>query len=427
MSIDRYIALVDVNSCYVSCERAFDPRLEDKPVVVLSNNDGCVVALSKEAKALGIKMGTPWFKIANDAERLGIIKRSSNYELYGDMSARLMDILRRFSSNVEPYSIDEAFLEFRTTDRETYDTCLKIRKTVLRNLGLPVGIGIASTKTLSKVASKIAKHDKNGNGVHIIRREFEDQIDPLLGNLPPSEIWGVAGRIEKRLAGIGIHTALDLKYANPAAIRQKFNVNMERTILELQGTSCMPVDIDEVGQKQLMYSRAFSRPIEGLKEVEQVLSVYAQTAVQRLTREGLETKHVSIFASTSPFSKDGEFSQFASNIPLPKYTCDPILITKAAVGSIMGRVSPTAKYVRAGVLLTDLRLAGIQDTFEEFTSVHEARNIGAVLDQINQKYGSTTLGLGIAGMKKPPGWTMKRESLSSRYTTEWDELPVAKA
>lgn len=278
----EYIAHVDVNSFYVSCERVFDPKLEARPVIVLSNNDGCAVARSSEAKTLGNEMGAPWFKLAADADRLGLVAKSSNYELYGEMSARVMKLLGRFSAWVEVYSIDEAFLGVSGTLDELQTLGERIKAEVFRLTGLPVCVGIAKSKTLAKMANKTAKHLKELGGVCVWDRAPAQTTENLLARLPVVEVWGVGPRLTKRLRGLGIWTAKDLRDANEVRIRDKFSIVQMRTVLELRGIPCIPMEEERVIKDQLIFSRSFSDPITDRMGMEQVMEIYAQQASARL-------------------------------------------------------------------------------------------------------------------------------------------------
>ncbi|MFD1846487.1 Y-family DNA polymerase [Arthrobacter flavus] len=420
------IALVDANSFYVSCERVFDPSLAGVPTVVLSNNDGCVVARSNEAKALGIPMGEPWFKLAARAKEWGLVQRSSNYELYGDLSARFMELLGRHTNALEVYSVDEAFLGLNGEPEELVTEGQQIRRTVLRNTGLPVCVGIAPTKTLAKFANRIAKQNPAMNGVCNLDTMPPAHVDHIMSRVPVTGIWGIAGRLGKRLNSMGIFTIADLKASDPVVMRKKFSVLMQRTILELNGIPCIEIELEREDKKQMIFSRSFSTPVTTIAEMHQVLSIYAQSAAARLAKGEQLAKVMNVFAGTSHFHQSA--SSFPSvTVKLPAPTADPVILTKAAVGALDGVLMEGVPYARAGVILTDLSPAGYQPQFDEFVSVHEHRNIGDLLGKVKGKYGTASIGLGRAGMLAPPDWTMSRKHSSPRYTTEWAELPVVKA
>ena len=423
---DRRIALVDVNSMYVSCERAFDPKLAGVPTVVLSNNDGCVVARSDEAKALGIENGTPWFKLSAGAGAMNLVAKSSNYELYGDLSARTMELLGRYAAWTEVYSVDEAFLGLHGSPEELEARGREIRTAVARGPGLPVCVGIGRTKTLAKLANKIAKQNKHLGGVVNLDTMDPDAVQRIMCRVPVTGLWGVAGRLGKRLNALGIHTIADLRDADPVMIRKKFSVVLMRTVLELNGTPCIPMETERANKQQMIFSRSFSTPVTTLEGMRQVMSLYAQSAAVRLAKENQIAKVLTVFAGTSHFNE--KFASFPSKVvKLPAPTADPVLLSKAAIAALDDQIIDGVPYARAGVMLTGLEPADARPVFEEFVSVHEKRRIGELMGKVRDKYGTAAIGLGAAGMLEKPDWTMKRERMSPRYTTDWDELLVVKA
>ncbi|MGN5733773.1 Y-family DNA polymerase [Arthrobacter psychrochitiniphilus] len=430
MPSSDYIALVDMNSFYASAERAFNPSLEGIPVVVLSNNDGCVVTRSAEAKALGIPMGEPWFKLkhlASDAIPRGkrLVALSSNYELYGDLSSRVMELLGRYSAWVEVYSIDEAFLGVNGTPVQLRQLGRTMKDAVRRHVGVPVCVGIATTKGLAKLANKLAKHNPDFAGVCHWESIPEEVRDGLMSRLSVVELWGVATRLTKRLNAMGIHTILDLKNSSAVMIRDRFSVVLMRTVLELQGTPCIPMEEERVGKDQLIFSRSFATPVTTAADMGQVMSVYAQQASARLAKHGLQAKVLTAFAGTSHFNQDN-ISYPSVCVPLPMPTADPVLLHKAA-NSLCERIYEGVKYVRAGIMVTDLRPTGNQSPLELFENPHEERGIGQLMESVSKKYGRGSIGLGSAGLRGGPDWSMKRDMLSPRYTTHWDELLLVKA
>jgi DNA polymerase V len=421
----QQIAHVDVNCFYASAERAFDPSLEGRPLVVLSNNDGCAVTRSPEAKALGIPVGEPWFKIAPRVKEWGLVARSSNYELYGDVSARVMELLSRFSAWLEVYSIDEAFLGVRGNPGELLRLGLEMKAAVRRNVGVPVCVGIAGTKTLAKLANKLAKNNPAFNGVCLWDSLPLARREALMARLSVIEIWGIAARLTKRLNAIGIQSILDLARADPVMIRDRFSVVVMRTVLELQGTPCIPMEEERIGRDQLIFSRSFSTPITTVHELRQVLSIYGQQASARLARHGLQAKVLTAFAATSYYNaKDSSYPSACIRLPMP--TADPVLLTKAA-HALLTQVKEGTKYAKAGIMVTDLRPTGNQPPLPPFENAHEERGIGALLEDVSRRYGRGSIGLGHAGIKGGPEWSMKRDMMSPRYTTHWDELPIVKA
>ena len=427
MSERHRIALVDVNSFYVSCERAFDPKLAGIPVVVLSNNDGCVVARSDEAKALGIKTGEPWFKLAEAAPKLGLVQRSSNYELYGDLSSRVMQLLARFSSEQEIYSIDECFLHLHGTDEELRNRGTDIRAAVAKNIGLPVCVGIGPTKTLAKFANRIAKQNPHMGGVCNLDTLAPAVIDTIMSRVPVTGLWGVGPRNGVRLNALGIHTVADLRAADPGLIRAKFSVVLQRTVLELNGTACIPMESESADKQQVLFSRSFATPVTTKESMRQVMSLYAQKAAIRLAKEGQLAGVMTVFASTSRFSGT-EASSPSATVRLQRPTADPMVLTRAAITAMDSQVVEGARYAKAGIMLTGLSPAGAEPVFDLFDSGPEQKDIGPLLARVTDKYGAAAIGLGLAGISSAkPDWTMARNFASPRYTTEWSDLPVVKA
>ncbi|CEA08296.1 DNA polymerase IV [Arthrobacter saudimassiliensis] len=421
------IALVDVNSFYVSCERAFDPKLAGIPVVVLSNNDGCVVARSDEAKALGIKTGTPWFQLAAGAARAGLVQRSSNYELYGDMSSRVMQLLGRYALWQEVYSIDESFLGLAGTPVELAAQGAEIRSAVARHTGLPVCVGIGPTKTLAKFANRIAKQNRHLGGVCNLETMEPAVVETIMSRVPVTGLWGVGSRLGAKLAAMGIETVADLKAADPALIRRKFSVILQRTVLELNGTPCIPTEDERADRKQLIFSRSFAAPVTTAAEMRQVMSIYAQQAAARLEREGQLAGVITAYAGTSRFSeRAASFPSVTVRLPAP--TADPVVLSRAAISALEGQVVEGVAYTKAGVMLTDLSPAGAQPLLDVFVPEQEHRHLGELLGKVTDKYGAASIGLGLGGISaSKPEWTMARRYSSPRYTTEWAELPVVKA
>ncbi|MDR8020492.1 Y-family DNA polymerase [Nesterenkonia aerolata] len=420
-----YIALVDVNAFYVSAERVFDPKLRNRPVVVLSNNDGCCVALSPEAKALGIPLGEPWFKLAAQAPQYGLVARSSNYELYGDMSARVMRLLNQCSAWVEVYSIDEAFVGVRGTPQQLKAWGHQVKERIWQELGLPVCVGIAPTKTLAKLANKTAKKIPVLAGVCCWEAVPVQRREALLASLPVIEVWGIAVRLTKRLYAMGIESIAQLRDADPAAMRKRFSIVVMRTVLELRGTPCIPLEEEPAEIKdQLIFSRSFSEKITTVAEMEQVLGVYAQRASARLHKHDRQAKVVTAWAMTSHYSPDQHGPSATVTLPAP--TADPVLLTRAAK-ALLPRIHEGVRYARAGIVVTDLYKTGHQPVFDLFTDRHEERQIGPLIESVRQKINGAAIGLGRAGLKAGPQWQMRREMMSPRYTTHWDELPLVKA
>lgn len=412
---------IDINSCYVACERILDPSLEGKPVVVLSNNDGCVIALSSEAKALGYRMGDPWFKVELRAAAQGVIARSSNYELYGDVSNRVMSVLQEQAADFEQYSIDEAFLTAPVSIAEAKALARSLKDQLARRVGVPVCVGVATSKTLAKLANKTAKKVPALGGICVWDALPKERRDALFATLPAAEVWGVGSRTTVKLEKMGIRTIGELAAAPPHIIRKKFSVVLMRTVLELNGVSAIPLEQERVFKEQLIYSRAFSTPIESRQQMQQVLSIYAQRAAGRLSRGEQLAGLLTAFCGTSPVSS-GQSHHPAIHIKLPGKTADPMILTRAAVQLLEKVDFGSVSYVRAGVMLSDLVPAGVHIPLEDLGYVHERRDIAGLLSQVQEKCGAGSLGLGLAGFATPADWEMRRDLLSPRGTTHWDEL-----
>ncbi|MGP9837981.1 Y-family DNA polymerase [Arthrobacter sp. 179] len=423
------MALVDVNNFYVSCERAFDPRLEGRPVVVLSNNDGCVVARSPEAKQLGIKTGTPWFQVAGSAEGMGLVARSSNYELYGDMSSRVMEVIGRFGAWQEVYSIDESFIGLPGDESWLRDSARRIREAVWRNVGVPVCVGVAPTKTLAKFANHVAKHNPGLGGVCSLDSVPPEEIHRIQSRVPVTGLWGVGARNGQRLNALGIETIADLRAADPLVIRKKFSVVLQRTVLELNGTPCIPEVEERADKAQIMFSRSFSTPVTTASDMDQVMALYAQRGAARMAAEGLRATMLTVSAGVSRFAGSAEApgANPVVGVRLSAPTQDPIVLTRTAVAAMRERLVPGMRYVRAGVVLSGLEPADGQAAFEAFTAEGEERRMGTLLGDVRARFGQAAIGLGHAGLAEPAAWTMKREFASPRYTTEWSDLPVVTA
>lgn len=425
MSNER-IALIDVNNFYVSCERVFDPKLVGRPVVVLSNNDGCVVARSQEAKDLGITTGAPFFQVKQFMRSHGMVARSSNYELYGDMSARVMEVLSRFGTWQEVYSIDESFLGVQGTPDQLGELSTRIRATVGRSVGVPVCVGVAPTKTLAKFANHVAKHNAHLNGVCSMDSMDPDLIERIQSRVPVTDLWGVGGKTGTKLAGMGISSIADLKRADVTEIRKKFSVVLQRTVLELNGTPCIAHHEERADKQQIMYSRSFSSPVTTLDAMQEVMSIYAQRGASRLMGDGLWATLLTVTAGTSRFAS-GEASFPSVTLKLPRPTQDPILLTRLASAAMRDIMRPGASYVRGGVVLSGLQPDPGQEAFGIFEDEVSEKHVGDVLGAVKAKFGDKAIGLGSGGLAVEPKWSMKREYSSPKFTTEWAELPVVRA
>jgi DNA polymerase V len=433
------LILADANSFFASCETVFDPSLAGQAVVVLSNNDGCVVARSAEAKRLGIINGTPWFKIREQAMHDHVIARSSNYELYASLSHRMMHVMKEFLPGQEVYSIDECFLKSSADDETLTGICTEMRDAVLNGVGIPVSIGIAPSKTLAKISNHWAKQHSgtNGtNGITLWNHIDEHHGDEALASVPIDDIWGVGRRLTRKLMGMGITNALALRDSDPVMIRHRFSVTLERTVLELRGIPCIEEESDANGgvrKSQIICSRMFSSPVTGYDTLAQALSVYAQQACHRLRRQHSLCSRVAAFSSTSPYQQN--YARISDMKVLDDPSDNPMIITKAACEALRPHVDQHAAYIRAGVLLMGLSQAEHYQTFEGFEAARDTYELGSTIEEISRRFGSRRVGIGYGGLRGSgrsdadtgASWSMNRNMLSGRCTTRWDEMAVVHA
>lgn len=428
----RRIAHIDVNAFYCSCERVFRPDLENTPIVVLSNNDGCVVARDARVKALGVPMGMPWYQLKEQARKQGIVAFSSNYTLYGDMSRRVMDVLGQFAPDQEIYSIDESFLDFTPQPHVHAATAgREIIRRVRQWTGLPVCVGIGRTKTLAKLADWIAKHDPTLGGVCDLTAMPADTLADRLGNIEVREVWGVGRKLAERLREDGVWTVRDLRAADPRRIRDRYTVTLERTVRELQGTMCIELEEAPPPKQQIIASRSFGAPVYGLDELAEPIREYMGRAAAKLRRQGSVAGAVGAWIETNRFrEQDAQYSPSATLL-LPIPSDDTAALTRWARRVLQGIYRPGFRYVKAGVMLLDLRERGIgQGSLFDSSTPTENRarsTLMTTLDKVNAKWGNGTLGLGSAGLHDPRRWAMHRDLMSRRYTTRWDELPIARS
>lgn len=417
-------ALCDANSFYASCEKVFRPDLRLSPVVVLSNNDGCVIAQSKEAKAiLELYMCKPWFEVEEEAKKLGVTHFSSNYELYANMSNRFVATLRQFTPRLEVYSIDESFLDLTGFKRDLTVYGQQIKDTVYEWTGLPICVGIGHTKTLAKLANHCAKKQAGFNGVCDLTSMTSSEVDNIMEALPVSKVWGVGSRLEASLNQLGVHNVLRLKKANPKRIRDKFGVVLERTIKELNGEPWL--ELDEVVQeaKQVMSSRSFGARVNTFEDLQEAISFHATNAGERLRKHGLFAGAVYVFIQNSPFDK-AEYYGAGQVVALPSPTDCTIQINKVAQWLLKRIYKPGIYYQKAGVMLMELVPVGGQqrELFGNSDGDTKASNLMTALDSINKKYSKGTVKLASEGVDKK--WVMRRGFKSPNYTGDWAELPV---
>lgn len=421
--MSRTIALIDVNNFYVSCERVFNPKLVGKPVVVLSNNDGCAVARSNEAKALGIPMGAPWFKFKQLARQHQIIALSSNYALYGDMSNRVMRILAQFSPDQEIYSIDECFLDLsQFHHRDLVDYGQQIRQRILQYTGLPVCVGMASTKTLAKLANHVAKKRMAFAGVCNFNHMQPAQLTQILAETDVGEIWGIGRKLTPKLNAQGIRSVLDLKKANTQTLRRQYSVAMEKTIRELNGTVCQALEYLISAKKQILSSRSFGVPVQDLNSLKQSLSLYTSRAAVKLRQQNSLAGMLYVMIRTSPFHTDDAFYHNQLLVALPYATDDTRLLVKYALAALEDIYRPGFNYAKAGMMLTELmpRQAQQQNLFSPRRRSVKAEILMTTLDAINQRMGKSTLKVASEGFHSP--WKMKQDNKSPSYTTHWQQI-----
>lgn len=423
-------ALVDGNNFYCSCERVFRPDLIGKPVIVLSNNDGCAVARSQEAKDIGVKMGQPWFQVRHLAESHGLIALSSNYALYADMSSRMMAIAGSFAPRQEVYSIDETFLDFSNLAPAVPDLTAyghTIRDRILSWIGIPVCCGIGPTKTLAKLSNHLAKKNvgRAWNGVCDLTALPEHEVDALLAQVEVGEVWGVGRRLRDRLTTNGIETALALKRAPASFVRSSVGVVLERTVRELNGVVCYPLECESQPQKQIVCSRSFGAPVLAQPDLVIAVQDFTDTAAERMRKQALKAAQVHVFVQTSAFRvKDKQYSAGVT-VPLSVPTSDTLSLVDAALHGLRSIYKPGFKYAKAGVMLLDLQAQGVvqEDLFAAVDSSRRDRLMSA-LDAVNGRFGRNTVRVGnIQGWQ---AWHMSQNAKTKSYTTDWGDLPVVR-
>jgi DNA polymerase V len=413
----KIFALIDCNAFYVSCERVFNPKLNNKPVVALSNNDGCIIARSKEAKALGIKMGVPLFKVKEIVEKENVIVFSSNYTLYADMSRRVMNIISEFAPSIEVYSIDEAFIELTNMNVDYESYVRQMRKVILQYTGIPVSIGVASTKTLTKVANHIAKDDESLEGVcSLVKHENLDQV---LEDTNVADVWGVGRQLSKKLIANGIFNAKLLKNCEDAWVRKMMSVNGLKTVSELREISCLDLEETSATRKSCCTTRSFGKPLVNLDDIEQAVTTFARRATERIRGENLTASTVSVFLRTNPFDRNRYYSN-SSTTTLSYPTYDTMQIVKTALQLTKIIFRENYKYKKAGVLLSGFYEKGTEtkDLFSE--ARYRSPKLMSAVDQINERYGSDTIQ--IATECQIGKWKQKRKNCTQSYTTQLDNV-----
>jgi DNA polymerase V len=420
-------ALVDCNSCYASCEQIFRPDLRNKPVVVLSNNDGCVVARTKEAKALGIPNIEPYFKVRHLLEKHQVAVFSSNYELYGDVSARVMTLLRELAPEVEIYSIDEAFLDlhgfhYQNMNSNWRDFGAHLRSTIWQQVRMPVCVGIAPTKTLAKLANHIAKQSQKLNGVCVM--DDLQGWEKVFRQLPVTRIWGVGRKLAAQLAELDILTVQDLRKQDAQLVQQQFSVSLARTVRELQGIACLDFHEVPANKQQIVVTRSFGERITTLEQLQETVSYYGRRASEKLRRQNSYAQAVSIFFETSIHDKGQRiFRQGCREFPYP--THDTRLIVETAASLIASLYVPKQRYYRSGIGLLDLvATKPHQRSLWNEEQSDKTTGLMQTVDHINRRFGRDAVLFGRnAGASR---WSIKRELKSPDYTTRWASVPVVR-
>jgi DNA polymerase V len=435
-------ALVDGNNFYVSCERIFRPSLNACPVIVLSNNDGCAIARSNEAKALGVTMGAPWFKVQHLQESAGLVALSANFTLYGDISQRMMTIASGLGPRQEIYSIDESFVELQGVRGNLIQRSHTMRERILQWIGVPTCIGIGATKTLAKLANHIAKTAERKPGLYPIELAQVCNLESLsAGELKDvfqrtdvSEVWGVGRRIHAQLKASGIESVWDLRESSTSALRARFGVVMERTIRELQGHAC--IDLEEVPahKKEIACTRSFGQAVVSLEPLVQAVSEFASRAAEKLRRQHSQASQVLVFIRTSPFRSGPQYSQSVT-LPLLRPSADTSTLVQTAVLGLRLIYQGGFSFAKAGVMLMDLSDEGVEqgelslddERLEQAKPAHCAQ-LMQTLDRLNQRYGRGTLSVASSGITtRHKIWSMRQERLTPRYTTAWADMPIARA
>lgn len=447
-------ALVDVNNMYVSCERSFNPRLDGKPVVVLSSNDGACIARSNEAKDLGVKMAQPWFQVRHLVKSHGLIALSANFELYADMSGRMMAIASRYTPLCIPYSIDEAFLDLDGIPGDLTQISRHLRAAVLQELGLPTSVGLANTKTLAKLANHVAKtcdrkpgHYPAGLSCRLaqvcnLAELAPHELDSLMQLTDIGDVWGVGRKIAEKLRAGGIKSVLDLIRADPASLRREFSVVFEKTVLELRGQPCLTVEEAPAAKQQILVSRSFGKPVTDVEVIVEAVSEFTSRAAEKLRQQGSVAGAIQVFFTTSPFrTNDRQYSPSLTVQLRP--TADSRHLVSAATRSVRNIYRSGFNYTKAGAMLLDLqdrKAADQQGKLDLFApeprSAAEAASrdrtaLMEAMDKLNQRFGRGAVRIGSAATAKATdagtaAWAVRQDRRSPRYTTRWDEMPVVR-
>lgn len=429
-------ALVDGNNFYVSCERAFRPSLKNRAVVVLSNNDGCAIARSNEAKTLGIKMGQPMFELRHFVADGSLVALSANFPLYGDMSNRMMSIAAGLGPAQEIYSIDESFIDMTGVRGDlTVRACL-VRERILQWIGIPCGIGIGPTKTLAKLGNHVSKsaERKPGSYPEELARVCNlaalpaSDLDAVLAATELGDVWGIGRRIGMQLREAGLISALDVARMDPAMVRRRWSVVLERTVRELQGQACLLLEDQPPPKNEIAHTRSFGRPVTELADLIEAVSAFASSAAVKLRAQESLAGQLLVFIHTSPFRPGQQYSRSAT-VPLRRPTADSSVLVDAAVAGLRQIYKPGIELIKAGVMLLELQA----DTVFQGELALQPDNCGErqalmrTLDRLNDKFGRGTLLLASEGMANNRAWGMRQERRTPNYTTQWSDMPVAQA
>lgn len=422
----QVFSLIDINKMYWACQVAFNPSLRGKPGAILTNNDGCLIAVNDEAKAMGLKLGDPWFKIKDDPRYKGLVVFSSNYPLYATVSDDVMSILSEFSPVQEIYSIDECFLDMTGMPGRMVTIGLAMRRRLLKEARVPACVGFGSTKTLAKLANRIAKKNPQFEGVVDLNEWPPHRMIEHFSQIPVIDIWGVGEMRAARLAKMDIHTAMDLKLANTEYIRQQFSIVLERTVRELNGESCIPIELERADKKQIMSSRSFGHPVEDIESISQAVAAYVSRAAEKLRGQKSHASIISVFIQTSRFADGPKYNKPPMTLALPAPTDDTLKLNAVAQWILKKIYMPGFRYHKAGIMLDGIVPAGLgqSDMFGFQPTVSKRDQLMSTLDGINAKFGKNVVRVGSMGHKQP--WAMKQDYLSPRYTTNIKDLPIAK-
>jgi DNA polymerase V len=442
-------ALIDANNMYVSCERVFQPRLVGRPVVVLSSNDGACIARSNEAKELGVQMAQPWFQVKHLVRSAGLIAVSANFELYNDLSSRMMAVAARFAPEQMIYSIDESFLSFEGVKGDLVTIGRDLRATVLRETGLPTSVGFGPTMTLAKLANHVAKTADRKPGsypghlaqVCNLATMSQTEFDRILEATEVGTVWGVGRKINAKLNEVGVRSVLDLVRVDAAALRKKFSVVLEKTLRELRGTACMTMDDAPAAKKQILVSRSFGKSVTDIAGIVEAISEFASRAAEKLRQQKSVAGSIGIFFMTSPFRQNDRQHSVNFTVPLIQPSADTRLLVSAAVNAVRWQFRSGFNYAKAGVMLIDLSPAGQQQGELDLISETLHSRVGGAgrdrtglmqaIDKLNRRFGRGSVQIGSASLASNDdderSWSTKQERRSLRYTTRWEEMPVVRA